>query len=98
MRIGMVGAGMIGSTWAEPCVEAGHDVRLASCHPGDLLALVAILGPLATAGTPAEAVAFGDVVRLTFLRAIPNLARELASSLTRKVVVDSRLFNVRWSA
>jgi hypothetical protein len=78
MRIGIVGAGMIGSTLAKLWIDAGHDVRLASRHPEDLLTLVAGLGKRATAGTPAEAATFGDVVMLTVpLRAVPDLAREL---------------------
>jgi predicted dinucleotide-binding enzyme len=90
MRIGIVGAGKIGSTLAKLWVDAGHDVRLASRHPEELRPLVATLGTRATAGTPAEAATFGDVVMLTIpLRAIPDLARELGPSLTGKVVLDT---------
>jgi predicted dinucleotide-binding enzyme len=90
MRIGIVGAGMIGSTLAKLWVYAGHDVRLASRHPATLQSLVASLGKRATAGTPVEAATFGDVVMLTVpLRAIPDLARELAPSLVGKVVLDT---------
>jgi len=32
MRIGIVGAGMIGSTLAKLWIDAGHEVRLASRH------------------------------------------------------------------
>jgi len=90
MRIGIVGAGMIGSTLARLWVDAGHDVRLASRHPGDLQALVDSLGTRATAGTPEEAATFGDVVMLTVpLRAVPDLARDLAASLAGKIVLDT---------
>src|ERR1043166_9157503 len=90
MRIGIVGAGMIGSTLAKLWVDAGHEVRLASRHPDDLQPLVAYLGKKATAGTPAEAATFGDVVMLTVpLRAVPDLARELAPLLAGKVVLDT---------
>ena len=90
MRIGIVGAGMIGSTMARLWVDAGHEVRLASRHPDDLRELVAGLAPRGAAGTPAEAAAFGDVVMLTVpLRAIPELARDLAPSLAGKVVLDT---------
>jgi predicted dinucleotide-binding enzyme len=90
MRIGIVGAGMIGSTMAKLWIDAGHDVQLASRHPEDLLPLVAGLGKRATAGTPAEAATFGEVVMLTVpLRAIPDLARELGPSLAGKVVLDT---------
>jgi len=75
VRIGIVGAGMIGATLAKLWTESGHDVRIASRHPETLHGLVESLGPLASVGTPAEAVRFADVVMLTVpLRAIPDLA------------------------
>jgi predicted dinucleotide-binding enzyme len=90
MRIGIIGAGMIGSTLAKLWVGAGHEVRLASRHPEALEPLVTKLGARATAGTPAEAAAFGDVVMVTVpVKAIPELARELAPLLAGKVVLDT---------
>jgi 8-hydroxy-5-deazaflavin:NADPH oxidoreductase len=90
MRIGIVGAGMIGSTLAKLWVEAGHEVRLASRHPDALQPLVNKLGARTSAGTPAEAAQFGDVVTLTVpLKAVPELARELGPLLAGKVVLDT---------
>jgi predicted dinucleotide-binding enzyme len=90
MRIGIVGAGMIGSTMAKLWVDAGHEVRLASRHPDALHALVATLGPGAAVATPAQAAAFGEVVMLTVpLSAMPGLATELAPLLAGKVVIDT---------
>jgi predicted dinucleotide-binding enzyme len=90
MRIGIVGAGMIGSTLAELWVAAGHDVRLASRHPDELRPLVERLGARASAGAPLDASAFGEVVMLTVpLKAIPDLSRDLAPSLAGKVVLDT---------
>jgi predicted dinucleotide-binding enzyme len=90
MRIGIIGAGMIGSTLAKLWVDAGHEVRLASRHPEDLQALVARLGKRASAGTPADAATFGEVVMLTVpLAAIPGLARDLTPLLVGKVVLDT---------
>lgn len=90
MRIGIVGAGMIGSTMAKLWVNAGHEVRLASRHPEALHAFVATLGPLAAVATPAQAAAFGEVVMLTVpLSAMPGLATDLAPLLAGKVVVDT---------
>jgi predicted dinucleotide-binding enzyme len=90
MRIGIVGAGMIGSTVAKLWADAGHEIRLASRHPESLAALVARLGPRASAGTAADAAAFGEVVMLTVpLAAVPELARELSPLLSGKIVIDT---------
>jgi 8-hydroxy-5-deazaflavin:NADPH oxidoreductase len=90
VRIGIVGAGMIGSTVAKLWADAGHEVRLASRHPDELKPIVAAMGKHASAGTPAEAAAFGDVVMLTVpLKAVPELAGELAPLVAGKVVIDT---------
>jgi predicted dinucleotide-binding enzyme len=90
VRIGIVGAGMIGSTVAKLWADAGHDVRLASRHPEALAPLVKQLGARASAGTPADAATFGDVVMVTIpLRAVPELARDLAPLLAGKIVIDT---------
>ena len=90
MRIGVVGAGMIGSTVAKLWVDAGHEVRLASRHPDALQPLIGKMGPRASAGTPADAAAFGEIVMLTVpLAAIDELARGLAPLVAGKVVLDT---------
>jgi predicted dinucleotide-binding enzyme len=90
MRIGIIGAGMIGSTLAKLWVDAGHDVRIASRHPEELQPLVERLGPRASAGTPRDAATFGEVVMLTVpLAAMPDLARDLVAALRGKVVLDT---------
>jgi 8-hydroxy-5-deazaflavin:NADPH oxidoreductase len=90
MHIGIVGAGMIGSTLAKLWAAAGHEVRLASRHPDALQPLVKKLGARASSGTPAEAAQFGEVVMLTVpLKAVPDLARDLAPLLAGKVVLDT---------
>jgi predicted dinucleotide-binding enzyme len=81
---------MIGSTVAKLWLNAGHEVRLASRHPEALEAMADALGPRASAGTPEQAAAFGDVVMVTVpLSAIPGLARDLAPLLAGKVIVDT---------
>ena len=81
---------MIGSTLAKLWVDAGHDVRVATRHPENLKSLVEQLGQHASAGTPSDAASFGDVVMLTVpLKAIPDLARDLAPLLAGKVVLDT---------
>jgi predicted dinucleotide-binding enzyme len=90
MRIGIIGAGKIGSTVAKLWVDAGHEVKLSSRHPNELQPLVQALGGRASVGTPEEAAGFGEVVMITVpLKAIPDLSRELASLLKGKIVLDT---------
>src|SRR6476659_7030291 len=85
MRIGIIGAGMIGSTLAQLWVDAGHDVRLASRHPDELKSMVERLGPRASAGTPHDAAMFGDVVMLTVpLTAVPRSRARPCAGARRK--------------
>ncbi len=90
MRIGIIGAGMIGATMAKLWSEAGHDVRVASRHPEQLRGLVERLGERVSAGSAQEAAVFGQVVMLTVpLKAIPDLARDVAPLAAGKVVLDT---------
>lgn len=90
MKIGIIGAGMIGATVAKLWADAGHEVLLASRHPDELKPLVQKLGPRASAGTPEDAARFGEVVMVTVpLVAVPALARDLAASLAGKIVLDT---------
>ena len=90
MRIGIIGAGMIGSTLAKLWVDAGHEIVISSRHPNELKSLVKELGPRASSGTPSEAATLGEVLLLTVpLKAVPALARELEPLLRGKVVLDT---------
>ena len=90
MRIGIIGAGMIGSTLAKLWIDAGHDVRLDSRHPEELQSIVASLGPRASAVTPREAAAFGEVVVLAVpLIAVAALAQDLGTALVGRTVLDT---------
>ena len=90
MRIGIVGAGKIGSTLAKLWVQAGHELLIASRHPEGLKSLVESLGSRAASGTPVAAAEFGEVVMLTVpLKAIPDLARSLGKTLAGKIVLDT---------
>lgn len=89
-RIGIIGSGRIGSTIGTLWVKAGHPVLFSSRRPEELKELVDSLGPLAQAGTVADAAAFGDVVLLAVpYAAMPQLGRDLAGALTGKVVMDA---------
>ena len=90
MRIGIIGAGMIGSTMAKLWADAGHTVMLASRHPEELEPLAEKLGRNVSAGTPVDAAAFGEVVMLTVpLASVPQLQSDLAPLVSGKVVLDT---------
>lgn len=90
MRIGIVGAGMIGSTLAKLWVDANNEILLSSRHPNELEPLIKELGSLAAAGSPADAAEFGEVVMITVpLKALPELAREIGPALAGKIVLDT---------
>jgi len=90
MRIGIVGAGLIGSTVAKLWVDADHEVLLSSRHPNELDVLVKELGERASSGAPVDAAEFGEVVLLTVpLKALPDLSRDIGSALAGKTVLDT---------
>ena len=65
MKIGIIGAGMIGATTARLFVNVGHDVAVSNSRgPESLRALVSELGPRARAMTVDDAASFGDIVLL----------------------------------
>jgi predicted dinucleotide-binding enzyme len=67
MRFGTIGAGAIGQAIAGHLAQAGHEVVLSNRRgPASLKDLVAGLGPLASAGTVAEAAA-ADMVFLAVM-------------------------------
>ena len=52
--------------------------------------MVGEFGPRASAGSPEEAVAFGEVVMITVpLKAMPELARQVGAALKGKIVLDT---------
>jgi 8-hydroxy-5-deazaflavin:NADPH oxidoreductase len=89
-RIGIVGSGKIGGTVGELWVKAGHPVLFSSRHPEQLKELVERLGPLAKAGTVAEAIAFGEVAFLAVpYGATPQIGRDHPTALEGKIVLDA---------
>lgn len=90
LRIGIIGSGRIGGTLGELWVKAGHPVLLSSRHPEELKDLVAKLGPLAQAGTVAQAIEFGDALLVAVpYGALPALGQDNAGALKGKIVLDA---------
>lgn len=85
MKIGIIGAGMIGGTLAELWIRAGHQVWVSSRHPETLSPPA---GALAT--TIARAAELGEAVLLAVpFAATAALDDEVKASLRGKVVLDA---------
>ncbi len=88
-KIGIIGAGHIGSTAARLFLKAGHEVALSNSRgPDSLRELIAELGPEAHAMTTEEAARFGDMLLL----AAPWRTREALpppDAVAGKVVIDA---------
>jgi predicted dinucleotide-binding enzyme len=90
MKIGVVGSGRLGGTVGGLWVKAGHQVLFSSRHPEELKDLVGGLGANASAGSVAEAIAFGDAVLVAVpYAALPEVGRDNAAGLKGKVVLDA---------
>jgi predicted dinucleotide-binding enzyme len=88
LKIGAIGAGREGGALGALFVKAGHPVMFSSRHPETLKGLVDELGPLARAGTVAEAVEFGDVVMVVVpYTAMEQIGKDFGGALAKKVLV-----------
>jgi len=89
MKIGIIGAGMIGATAARLLVIAGHDVAVSNSRgPVSLASLIAELGPRAHAMTVADAARWGEVVLLAVPWRTPE-ALPPADAVSGKIVIDA---------
>jgi len=89
VKIGIIGAGNIGSTLGRLWTEAGHEVLLSSRHPEALTDLAARLGERARVGTVAEAARFGDVVLLAIPYRATLALDEIRDALRGTIVIDA---------
>src|SRR3954468_24359938 len=89
MKIGIIGAGMIGATVAKLFARAGHEVAISNSRgPESLDGLVAELGEHAHAATVEDAAGFGDIVLLAIPWRTPEgLPR--AETVAGKIVIDA---------
>jgi len=89
LKIGIVGAGLIGGSVGVLWAQAGHEVFFSSRHPEQLGDLVKQAGATAKVGTPAEAAAFGEVVFVAVpYHAMPEVGAQLSPLMQGKVVID----------
>jgi 8-hydroxy-5-deazaflavin:NADPH oxidoreductase len=87
MKIGIIGAGMIGGTLARRLKALGHEVVIANSRgPETLRELAAETG--AQAVTVAEAASSGEIVIVTIpQRAVPDFPKDLFADVPEDVVV-----------
>lgn len=88
MKIGIIGAGNIGSTVAKLFVDAGHQVAISNSRgPETLDKLASELGDNAEASTVENAIDFGDVVLISI--PLKNHTDLPTNGWENKVVIDS---------
>ena len=87
MRIGVIGAGMIGGTLARHLAKLRHQVSIANSRgPGSLTALAAEIG--ATPVSVVDAANAGEVVIVSIpQKAVPDLPRGLFANVPDSVIV-----------
>jgi predicted dinucleotide-binding enzyme len=92
-RVGIIGAGNIGSALAQGLIDRGYQVVISNSRGPETLAdLVGRLGPNATAGTPEEAAEAGEWAIVTVpLKALDTIPVE---PLAGKIVLDTN--NYYW--
>ena len=90
IKIGVIGSGHVGSAIGKVWATAGHPVMFASRNLDHDKQLAAGIGANASAGTPAEAAAFGEVLLLAVpYGALPELGKALAPAIKGKVIIDA---------
>jgi predicted dinucleotide-binding enzyme len=93
MKVGVLGTGDVGNALGKGFITLGHDVRMGSRSPSNekALAWARQMGPKASAGTFADAAAFGEVIVLATLGAANESALRAADpeNCRGKVVIDT---------
>jgi 8-hydroxy-5-deazaflavin:NADPH oxidoreductase len=89
VNIGIIGSGNVGGTLGMAWAGRGHQILFSySRDPKKLAGLVASAGPNASAGSPAEAAQFGEVVVLAIPWPTVDDALQVAGSLAGKILID----------
>ena len=90
LKIGIIGSGRVGGTLGAAWLAAGHQVMFSSLDLEQDKALAAKLGAGASAGTPREAAAYGEVLLVSVpYSALPQLGKELGDLVKGKIIIDT---------
>ena len=91
MKIGVLGTGDVGKTLGAGFAALGHEVKIGSRDPQKVAGWAKQTGKGASAGTFAEAAAFGEVVLLATLWSGTKSAIDMAGAknMAGKVVIDA---------
>jgi predicted dinucleotide-binding enzyme len=88
MRIGIIGAGRMGSSVGTLLARAGHEVMFSARGLEEAQKTATGIGAKARAGSVAEAVAFGEIVILLIpYSAMPEIAKAHGAALAKKPLV-----------
>jgi 8-hydroxy-5-deazaflavin:NADPH oxidoreductase len=89
MKIGIIGSGRMGGAVGTRWAEAGHKVLFSSRNPDQLDELLQQAGENASAGYPADAIAFAEVILIAVpYGALPQIGQDYAGLMRGKVVID----------
>ncbi len=93
MRIAILGTGVVGKALGQAFITLGHEVKMGSRDAKNekALAWAKEMGPRASAGTFADAAAFGEIVLLATLGAANEsaLTSAGAANLRGKILIDT---------
>ena len=91
MKIGILGSGVVGKSFARAFAATGNDVKIGSRTPEKLNDFVTEAGPRVTASTFTETARFGEVIVVATLGTGTEEAIRIAGpeNFTRKVTIDA---------
>lgn len=87
-KIGIIGAGMIGSNIGINLAKAGYPVMISSRHPEELKPILQDAGSNAQIGTVKEAAAFGNVIVLAIPFGAVSQVKDLIADVKGKIIWD----------
>lgn len=91
MKIGILGAGTVGSYMGKGWARAGHDIMYSSRapHSAKMQALIAETGGNASAGTVAQTLAYSDTIAIAIAwDALPDVLKN-ADKMPQKILIDA---------